>query len=57
MAGKTENGLKLPDTHSYLQSWVFLIVELSPTVLNTGTTNETFQQYQKQHSFRHLLKS
>ena len=32
-------------------------VELSPTFLNTGTTNETFLQYGKQDSFRHSLKS
>ena len=25
--------------------------------LNTGTTNETFQQFGKQDSFRHILKS
>ena len=36
---------------------VFLAVELSSTFLNTGTTNETFQQSGKQDSFRHILKS
>ena len=30
---------------------------LSPTFLNTGTTDETFQQSRKQGSFRHILKS
>ena len=30
---------------------------LSPTFLNTRTTNETFQQSGKQDSFRHTLKS
>ena len=35
----------------------FLAVDLSPTFLNTGTTEETFQQSRKQGSFRHLLKS
>ena len=29
----------------------------SPTFLSTGTTNETFQQSEKQDSFRHTLKS
>ena len=32
----------------------FLAVDLSPTFLNTGTTNETFQQSGKQDSFRHI---
>ena len=32
-------------------------VDLSPTFLNTRTTDETFQQSGKQDSFRHLLKS
>ena len=36
---------------------VVLAVDLSPTFLNTGTTDETFQQSGKQDSFRHLLKS
>ena len=35
----------------------FLAVELSPTFLNTGATDETFQQSGKQDSFRHLFKS
>ena len=35
----------------------FLAVDLSPIFLNTGTTNETFQQSGKQDSFRHILKS
>ena len=34
-----------------------MAVDLSPTFLNTGTTDETFQQFGKQDSFRHLLKS
>ena len=29
---------------------------VSPTFLNTGTTNETFQQSGKQDSFRHILR-
>ena len=36
---------------------IVLAVDLSPTFLNTGTTNETFQQSEKQDSFRHILKS
>ena len=57
MAGETENGWKLPVSDCYLQSWVVFNCRLSPTVLNAGTTNKTFQQYQKQDSFRHLLKN
>ena len=30
-------------------------VELSPTCLNTGTTGETFQQSEKQDSFRYIF--
>ena len=36
---------------------VFSSIDLSPTFLNTGTTNETFQQSGKQYSVRHILKS
>ena len=32
----------------------FLAVDLSPTFLNKGTTNETFQQSGKQDFFRHI---
>ena len=35
----------------------FLAVDLFPTFLNTGTTDETFQQSRKQDSFRHILNS
>ena len=35
---------------------VVLAVDLSPTFLNIGTTDETFQQSAKQDSLRHLLK-
>ena len=31
-------------------------VDLSPKFLNTGTTYETFKQFGKQDSFRHILK-
>ena len=34
-----------------------LAVDLSSTVLNTGSTDETLQQFGKQESLRHLLKS
>ena len=34
-----------------------MAVDLSPRFLNTGTTDETFQQSRKQDSLRHLLKS
>ena len=36
---------------------VVFSIELSPTFLNTGTTDETFQQSGKQDTFRHILKS
>ena len=36
---------------------VALNCDLSPTFLNTGTTNETFQQSGKKDSFKHILKS
>ena len=32
-------------------------MDLFPTFLNTGITNETFQQSGKQDLFRHILKS
>ena len=34
----------------------FLAVDLSPTFLTTGTTDETFQQSGKQDFSRHILK-
>ena len=34
-----------------------MAVDLFPTFLNTGTTNEIFQQSGKQDSFTHILKS
>ena len=40
-----------------LIGWQFLAEDLSPTFLNTGTTNETFQQCGKQNFLRHMLKS
>ena len=49
--------LKSLPGHSISHYWKFLAVSLSPTFLNTGTTNETFQQSGKQDSFRHILKS
>ena len=33
------------------------MADLSPTYLNTGTTDETFQQFGIEESFRHILKS
>ena len=36
---------------------VDLVVELFPTFLNTGTTDETFQQSGKQYPSRHILKT
>ena len=35
----------------------FLSIDLSPTFINTGITNETFQQSGKQDSFRHILQN
>ena len=40
-------------TERRLTGQYFLAVDLSPTFLNTGTTDETFQQSGKQDSFRH----
>ena len=34
-----------------------MVVDLYPTFLNAGTTDETFQQSGKQEFFRHILKS
>ena len=34
-----------------------MVAEPSPTFLNTGTTDDIFQQYGKQDSFTHTLKS
>ena len=39
-----------------LTGWQFLAVDLFPNVLNTGTSDETFQQTGQLLSFRHLLK-
>ena len=36
---------------------VVLVVDLFPTFLKTGTTDETFQQSGKRYSFRQILKS
>ena len=33
------------------------MADLSPTFSNTGTTDETFQQFGIKNSFRHILKS
>ena len=44
-------------TERRLTGCQFLAVDLSPAFLNTGTTDETFQQSGKQDSLRHLLKS
>ena len=44
-------------TERRLTGWWFLPADLSPTFLNTETTNVTFQQSGKQDSFRHILKS
>ena len=44
-------------TERKLTGRYFLAVDLSPTFLNTGTTDETFQQFGKQDSFRQILNS
>ena len=36
---------------------MFLAVDFSPTFLNTGATDKTFQQSGNEDSFRHILKS
>ena len=43
--------------HSKETNQAVVAVDLSPTILNTGTIDETFQQSGKQGSFRHILKS
>ena len=40
-----------------LTGQLFLAADLSLTFLNTGTTDQTFQQLAKQDPFRYLLKS
>ena len=44
-------------TERRLTEQSFLAVDLSLIFLNTGTTDETFQQSGKLDSFRHVLKS
>ena len=44
-------------TERRLTEWYFLEVDLSPIFLNTGPTDETFQQRGKQGSLWHILKS
>ena len=44
---QTELGSTIPQIH----------IDLSPTFLNTGNTDKTFQQYGKQGSLKHILKS
>ena len=44
-------------TEKRLTGLLFLAGDFPPTFLNTGTTNETFQQSRKQNSFRHILKN
>ena len=44
-------------TERRLTGGYFLVVDLSPTFLKTGNTNETLPQSGKQDSTRHLLKS
>ena len=39
-----------------ITGWQFLAVDLSATFLNTGITNETFQQCGKQDLFRNIEK-
>ena len=53
---QTPKILKFFITDRRLTGQQFLAVDLSPTFLKTGTTDETFQQSGKQ-SFRHILKS
>ena len=47
----------MPTIERRLTGWQFLAVHLSPTLLNAEITDETFQQSEKQDSFRHILKS
>ena len=43
-------------TKRRLTGWQFLAVDITPTFLNTGSTDETFQQSGKQVSFGHIFK-
>ena len=40
-----------------LTGQLFVAAELFPAFLNSGSTNETFQQSEKQESFQYILKS
>ena len=53
----TDFSTTLLTTEGRLTRQQVLAADLSPTFLNTGTTDETFQQSGKQDSIRHLLKS
>ena len=47
----------MPESERRLTGLYFLAIHFSPTFLNTGITNETFQQSGKQDIFVHILKS
>ena len=44
-------------TERRLTGWYFLAVDLSPELLNTRTTDDTFQQSGKKDSFQDIFKS
>ena len=39
-------------TERRLTGWQFLVADFSPTFLNTGTTDETFQKSGKQDTYQ-----
>ena len=51
MPGETENGLKLPVTSCYLQSYEVFNCRPFPNSLKYRDHQETFQQYKKHNSF------
>ena len=51
MAGETKNGLKLPVTSCYLQSYEVFNCRPFPNSLKYRDHQETFQQYKKHNSF------
>ena len=53
---KTKTKTSTKTNHRRLTRWWFSDVDLSPTFLNTGATDETFQKSEKQDSFWHILK-
>lgn len=47
----------LLNTEQRQTGWQLLAVDLSSKILNTRTTGTTFQQFEKDRPFRHILKN